>query len=119
MTSTTHPADHHLCLVFRPKTYPPLDSESLNEVRPQETEWDRQVRGARISNDLATINSTGPVLARIHSSCYTGEVMLSARCDCGDQLSLAMDEMCCLNDYGVIVYLNQEGRGIGLEDKLK
>ena len=59
-----------------------------------------------------------PVLCRIHSACFTGETIFSARCDCGDQLRQAMELMARQGE-GVLVYLRQEGRGIGLEDKLK
>ena len=55
---------------------------------------------------------------RVHSECFTGEVMGSQRCDCGQQLAAAM-ELVAEAGLGVIVYLRQEGRGIGLCDKLK
>ncbi len=59
-----------------------------------------------------------PVLVRMHSSCVTGDIFGSCRCDCGDQLHKSM-EMIEKEGKGVIVYLNQEGRGIGLLNKLK
>jgi 3,4-dihydroxy 2-butanone 4-phosphate synthase/GTP cyclohydrolase II len=59
-----------------------------------------------------------PVLVRVHSSCLTGDVFGSCRCDCGPQLHKAM-EMIEKEGKGVIVYMNQEGRGIGLLNKLK
>ncbi len=59
-----------------------------------------------------------PVLVRMHSSCLTGDVFGSCRCDCGPQLQKSM-EMIEKEGKGVIVYLNQEGRGIGLLNKLK
>ncbi|MEW6469962.1 MAG: bifunctional 3,4-dihydroxy-2-butanone-4-phosphate synthase/GTP cyclohydrolase II [Bacteroidota bacterium] len=59
-----------------------------------------------------------PVLARVHSSCLTGDIFGSCRCDCGPQLHKAM-EMIEKEGKGVIVYMNQEGRGIGLLNKLK
>lgn len=58
-----------------------------------------------------------PVLVRVHSECLTGDVFGSARCDCGPQLSAAM-EMIEREGKGVLVYLRQEGRGIGLANKL-
>ncbi len=58
------------------------------------------------------------VLVRIHSECFTGDVLGSRRCDCGEQLRRAM-EMIALDGCGVIVYLRQEGRGIGLAEKLR
>ncbi len=59
-----------------------------------------------------------PVLVRVHSSCFTGDILGSFRCDCGDQLHKAM-QMVEANGSGVILYMNQEGRGIGLVNKLK
>lgn len=59
-----------------------------------------------------------PVLVRVHSSCVTGDIFGSCRCDCGPQLHAAM-EMIEREGKGVIVYMNQEGRGIGLMNKLK
>jgi GTP cyclohydrolase II len=63
----------------------------------------------------------GPPLVRIHSECYTGETVWSARCDCGEQLDEAQRLMCLPGNKsgGVIIYLRQEGRGIGLSEKLK
>ena len=59
-----------------------------------------------------------PVLTRVHSSCFTGDILGSFRCDCGDQLHKAM-QMVQAEGKGVILYMNQEGRGIGLMNKLK
>lgn len=59
-----------------------------------------------------------PLLVRVHSSCFTGDILGSMRCDCGDQLHNAM-EMVEKEGKGVILYMNQEGRGIGLVNKLK
>jgi len=59
-----------------------------------------------------------PILVRVHSSCLTGDIFGSCRCDCGPQLHRAM-ELIEQEGKGVIVYMNQEGRGIGLTNKLK
>ncbi|KHJ38713.1 riboflavin biosynthesis protein RibBA [Pedobacter glucosidilyticus] len=59
-----------------------------------------------------------PILVRVHSSCMTGDIFGSCRCDCGPQLHKAM-EMIEQEGKGLIVYMNQEGRGIGLVNKLK
>ncbi|MBT9483300.1 bifunctional 3,4-dihydroxy-2-butanone-4-phosphate synthase/GTP cyclohydrolase II [Sediminibacterium sp.] len=59
-----------------------------------------------------------PVLTRVHSSCFTGDILGSLRCDCGEQLHKAM-RMVESAGTGVILYMNQEGRGIGLINKLK
>ena len=59
-----------------------------------------------------------PVLVRVHSSCMTGDIFGSKRCECGEQLHLAM-QMIEKEGRGAIIYLNQEGRGIGLMDKIR
>ena len=58
------------------------------------------------------------VLVRVHSECFTGDVLDSKRCDCGQQLNQAM-RLIAATDLGVILYLRQEGRGIGLLEKLR
>ncbi|MDE7473885.1 MAG: GTP cyclohydrolase II, partial [Muribaculaceae bacterium] len=64
------------------------------------------------------INPDTPTLVRVHSSCATGDIFGSKRCDCGEQLHKAM-RMIEKEGRGVVLYLNQEGRGIGLMDKIK
>jgi 3,4-dihydroxy 2-butanone 4-phosphate synthase/GTP cyclohydrolase II len=59
-----------------------------------------------------------PVLVRVHSSCATGDIFASKRCDCGEQLHRAM-AMVEREGRGAVIYLNQEGRGIGLMEKIK
>ncbi len=59
-----------------------------------------------------------PPLVRMHSSCFTGDLVSSLRCDCGDQLHMALD-MISAEGRGVVVYLPQEGRGIGLAQKIR
>lgn len=59
-----------------------------------------------------------PVLVRVHSSCFTGDIIGSLRCDCGDQLHTALEKIEHAGK-GVVLYMNQEGRGIGLVNKLK
>lgn len=59
-----------------------------------------------------------PILVRVHSSCITGDIFGSLRCECGDQLHKAM-QMIEREGKGVVVYMNQEGRGIGLMNKIK
>ena len=63
-------------------------------------------------------NADEPVLCRVHSSCMTGDVFGSMRCECGEQLVKAM-EMIEAEGRGIIVYMNQEGRGIGLMNKIR
>ncbi len=63
------------------------------------------------------IDPTKPVLVRVHSECLTGDIFHSLRCDCHDQLNMALD-MIEKEGNGVVVYLRQEGRGIGLKNKI-
>lgn len=91
------------------------------------TEWGDfdMVAFRQLDNDqlhLALIKGTWeenePIMVRVHSSCVTGDIFGSCRCDCGPQLHAAM-EMVEKEGKGVILYMNQEGRGIGLLNKLK
>lgn len=59
-----------------------------------------------------------PVLARLHSACFTGDVLGSLKCDCGPQLHAALSQMGSEGE-GILLYLNQEGRGIGLANKMR
>ena len=63
-------------------------------------------------------NPDEPILVRVHSSCATGDIFASKRCDCGEQLHKAM-QMIEQEGKGAVIYLNQEGRGIGLMEKMK
>jgi 3,4-dihydroxy 2-butanone 4-phosphate synthase/GTP cyclohydrolase II len=63
------------------------------------------------------INPDRPVLTRVHSECLTGDTLHSLRCDCGEQLEIALAEIA--RHGGVLVYLRQEGRGIGFADKMR
>jgi 3,4-dihydroxy 2-butanone 4-phosphate synthase/GTP cyclohydrolase II len=76
---------------------------------------DGQTHVALVRGD---ISSGENVLVRVHSSCLTGDVFHSARCDCGPQLHAAMQRIAA-EGRGVLLYLNQEGRGIGLANKLR
>ena len=123
----------HLAIVFGPE----IRSGSLDATRPGETEMDRMIRGAytgrlypgrttssaeRRNEDTAELKPSqqDSPLVRIHSECYTGETVWSARCDCGEQLDEAARLMSLSPSAGgVIIYLRQEGRGIGLGEKLK
>lgn len=132
----------HLAIVFGED----IRSKSLYAKRPGETQQDRMTRGAyvgklypgrteadiddklnlqlrfdELTGDLIrdpTTTYSHPALVRIHSECYTGETAWSARCDCGEQFDEAGKLMGQLG-HGCIVYLRQEGRGIGLGEKLK
>ncbi|KAI9313944.1 GTP cyclohydrolase II-domain-containing protein [Dichotomocladium elegans] len=134
----------HLAIVYGND----IRSKSLDETWRNETIMNRIVRGAYygrleelVNNDecrnleltadqeryleeqqriakMAYKPSIEPPLVRIHSECFTGETVHSARCDCGEQLDEAMRQLQQAGR-GVIVYLRQEGRGIGLLEKLK
>ncbi|ODV62840.1 GTP cyclohydrolase II [Ascoidea rubescens DSM 1968] len=133
----------HLAIVFGEN----IRSKSLYLRQKNETQSDRMIRGAYIGklqpnrkiadfdelkkiglkfnekdeliyDNRTSYNPENPILVRIHSECYTGETTWSARCDCGEQFDEAGRLM---GEYGrgVIIYLRQEGRGIGLGEKLK
>lgn len=129
----------HLAIVFGNG----IRSRTLDRPREGETEMDRLIRGAYTGRlypgrtaskmpEKAGPAATGklgvdgvekkkdPPLVRIHSECYTGETVWSARCDCGEQLDEAARLMSLPgSEGGIIIYLRQEGRGIGLGEKLK
>lgn len=67
---------------------------------------------------MGNLSECDAPLVRMHSSCFTGDLIHSLRCDCGDQLNMALD-MISREGCGVLVYLPQEGRGIGLREKIK
>ena len=71
-----------------------------------------------LTNNDSALTQTEAVLCRIHSECFTGEVLGSLRCDCREQLQNAQRQMAAAGS-GIIIYLRQEGRGIGLVNKLK
>jgi 3,4-dihydroxy 2-butanone 4-phosphate synthase/GTP cyclohydrolase II len=70
---------------------------------------------ALVMGDIAT---TDPVLVRVHSECLTGDVFGSLRCDCGEQIGLAMETI-AKEGRGVLLYMRQEGRGIGFHNKMR
>lgn len=131
----------HLAIVFGED----IRSKLLFRYRPKDTQQDRMIRGAyvgelypgRVEADVDTRQGleltftadgelvrdpkttySDPSLVRIHLECYTGETAWLARCDCGEQFDEAGRQM-GLRGHGCIVYLRQEGRGIGLGEKLK
>jgi GTP cyclohydrolase II len=125
----------HLAIVFGNT----IRSKSLDAANVGETEMDRLIRGAyagrlvpgQTTSQPSTHNhnhdcslhacpeETKAPLVRIHSECYTGETVWSARCDCGEQLDESAHLMGTPGNGGIIIYMRQEGRGIGLGEKLK
>jgi GTP cyclohydrolase II len=67
---------------------------------------------------MGDVRNESGVLVRVHSECFTGDVLGSRRCDCGEQLQRAIEKISKVGQ-GVLIYLRQEGRGIGLLDKLR
>jgi 3,4-dihydroxy 2-butanone 4-phosphate synthase / GTP cyclohydrolase II len=85
------------------------------EIFAYETASDGQTHIALVRGEIG--NGEG-VLTRLHSACLTGDVFHSARCDCGPQLQLALRRI-AEEGRGVVLYLDQEGRGIGLANKIR
>ncbi|KAJ3292664.1 GTP cyclohydrolase II [Rhizoclosmatium sp. JEL0117] len=114
--------EEHLALVFGYEVSEDgVYSRSLEGVREGESPRDRAVRGAVDADKVpkaSTKKGNKDPLARIHSCCFTGETLGSVRCDCREQLCEAMKRM-GEEGRGVILYLRQEGRGIGLLEKMK
>ncbi|KAG0145256.1 hypothetical protein CROQUDRAFT_723561 [Cronartium quercuum f. sp. fusiforme G11] len=106
----------HLAIVIGKKDQ--YISNSLNDPFPNETKLDRIIRGASIQTHIPKSFNEIP-LVRIHSECLTGEILCSNRCDCGPQLRLSINKIYESQQGGIIIYLRQEGRDIGLYNKLK
>src|SRR4029077_13855330 len=103
------------CLVQRVATAKLPTEYGEFEVYAFEHRVDRQTHIALVCGD---IGDGRDVLVRVHSQCLTGDVLRSARCDCGAQLDKAMHRI-ATEGRGVLLYLNQEGRGIGLANKIR
>jgi len=73
---------------------------------------------AHLAVYMGDVHQVDDVLVRVHSECFTGDVMRSRRCDCGEQLDRAF-QLIAEEGRGIVVYLRQEGRGIGLLQKIK
>jgi len=85
-------------------------------IHVYDVRYESQEPVAIVMGDLASAKQAP--LVRMHSSCFTGDLLQSLRCDCGDQLHMALD-MVSREGAGTVVYLPQEGRGIGLAEKIK
>ena len=79
---------------------------------------DTETNKEHIAMVFGDVSGDEPVLARVHSECLTGDALFSLRCDCGFQLQEALKRI-AENGRGVLLYLRQEGRGIGLLNKIK
>ena len=80
--------------------------------------WDEENQKEHVALTLGDVGDGKPVLARVHSECLTGDALFSMRCDCGPQLRAALEAI-AKEGRGVLLYLRQEGRGIGLLNKIK
>jgi GTP cyclohydrolase II len=80
--------------------------------------WDDTNEKEHVVLTLGDVSTDTPVLTRIHSECLTGDALFSMRCDCGSQLQAALERI-AQEGRGALLYLRQEGRGIGLLNKIK
>jgi 3,4-dihydroxy 2-butanone 4-phosphate synthase/GTP cyclohydrolase II len=87
------------------------------EIYVYQVQFEQQEPIALVMGDLQAPGDLAP-LVRMHSSCFTGDLVRSLRCDCGDQLAMALQAI-ANEGRGVLVYLPQEGRGIGLAQKIR
>src|SRR5512133_153698 len=99
----------------RTRVHLPLRFPDGYQVTAEATTFHRLADGQE-PMALALGQPTGTPLVRLHSDCLTGDVLGSARCDCGPQLREAVERIATVG--GILLYLRQEGRGIGLYNKL-
>ncbi|MGB2272496.1 MAG: GTP cyclohydrolase II, partial [Pseudomonadales bacterium] len=79
---------------------------------------DSETQKEHVALSMGDVGTQAPVLARVHSECLTGDALFSLRCDCGAQLQQGLEAI-AKEGRGVLLYLKQEGRGIGLLNKVK
>ncbi|MDG2449816.1 MAG: GTP cyclohydrolase II [Saprospiraceae bacterium] len=92
----------------------PTDHGSFEMITYESDKGDYSPHIAMVSKNF---NSANPILVRVHSECITGDLFGSKRCDCGKQLDQSLKRIA--DEGGVLIYLRQEGRGIGIVNKLK
>ncbi|WP_085793710.1 GTP cyclohydrolase II [Roseivivax jejudonensis] len=112
VTDTLAAGAHHDRVSSAPLPMAASDAGRVHVFRPE----DGGIEHSAI--EVGTPDLSQPVLVRLHSACFTGDVLGSLKCDCGPQLHAAMAAMAG-GDGGVLLYLNQEGRGIGLANKMR
>lgn len=113
---------HHMCmgqLAVRRSAEAALPSRfGTFKVIAYENDINKDTHLAIVKGDLSEKGGTEPVLVRVHSECLTGDALGSLRCDCGPQLAAALCQI-EREGRGAVVYMRQEGRGIGLGNKIK
>lgn len=111
-------------IAYRRKHETLIRHEAETELETKIGTWQMHVYSDTINNQehvalvRGTIEALSPTLVRVHSECLSGDVFHSQHCDCGEQLDMAM-EMIDATGSGVILYMRQEGRGIGLANKVR
>jgi 3,4-dihydroxy 2-butanone 4-phosphate synthase/GTP cyclohydrolase II len=111
-------------IAYRQRTESLIILEARSQLETRHGEWEISVyldllhRKEHVALKMGDIDSKTPTLVRVHSECITGDAFGSRHCDCGEQLELAMQRI-SREGRGVLVYLRQEGRGIGLVNKIR
>ncbi|MDF3055630.1 MAG: ribAB [Gammaproteobacteria bacterium] len=110
----TYRINHENLVEEKASAFLPIEENSNTRIKVYENILDGVQHVALISGE---IRKDKPTLVRIHSQCLTGDVLGSVRCDCGWQLAYSLNKIS--EEGGVLLYMNQEGRGIGLINKIK
>lgn len=111
-------------IAYRKRTESLIMLEARAQLETEHGEWELSVyvdllhKKEHVALKMGEIGPKKPTLVRVHSECVTGDAFKSLHCDCGEQLSLAMQRI-AQEGKGVLVYLRQEGRGVGLANKIR